>query len=37
MKNVQGIAGGAILGDGQIGLIIDPEGLFELSEGVRNG
>lgn len=37
LKNVQGIAGGAILGDGQIGLIIDPEGLFELSEGVRNG
>jgi len=37
LKNVQGISGGAILGDGQIGLIIDPEGLFELSEGVRNG
>jgi two-component system chemotaxis sensor kinase CheA len=32
MKNTKGISGGAILGDGQIGLIIDPEGLFELSE-----
>ncbi|MDI9571094.1 MAG: chemotaxis protein CheA [Pseudomonadota bacterium] len=32
IKNVRGIAGGAILGDGQIGLIIDPEGLFALSE-----
>jgi two-component system chemotaxis sensor kinase CheA len=37
LKNIQGISGGAILGDGQIGLIIDPEGLFELSEGNRNG
>ncbi|MFA5182565.1 MAG: chemotaxis protein CheA [Syntrophales bacterium] len=32
LKNTKGISGGAILGDGQIGLIIDPEGLFELSE-----
>lgn len=36
LKNIRGISGGAILGDGQIGLIIDPEGLFELSEGSRN-
>ena len=34
MKNIRGIAGGAILGDGQIGLIIDTEGLFTLSESV---
>jgi len=33
LKNIKGISGGAILGDGQIGLIIDPEGLFDLSEG----
>jgi two-component system chemotaxis sensor kinase CheA len=31
-KNVKGISGGAILGDGQVGLIIDPEGLFDFSE-----
>jgi two-component system, chemotaxis family, sensor kinase CheA len=34
LKNTKGISGGAILGDGQIGLIIDPEGLFELSESL---
>lgn len=33
LKNIKGIAGGAILGDGRIGLIIDTEGLIELSEG----
>ena len=32
LKNIQGIAGGAILGDGQIGLILDAEGLFAISE-----
>lgn len=32
LKDIDGISGGAIMGDGQIGLIIDPEGLFELSE-----
>ena len=31
-KNTEGIAGGAILGDGQIGLILDTEGLFTISE-----
>ncbi|NLN60783.1 MAG: chemotaxis protein CheA [Deltaproteobacteria bacterium] len=31
-KRVRGISGGAILGDGQVGLIIDPEGLFDISE-----
>lgn len=36
LKNVRGVAGGAILGDGRIGLIIDIEGLFELSEGRIN-
>ena len=33
LKNIKGLAGGAILGDGRIGLIIDTEGLFELAEG----
>jgi len=32
LKNSQGVSGGAILGDGNVGLILDPEGLFELSE-----
>jgi len=32
LKDIDGISGGAIMGDGQIGLIIDPEGLFALSE-----
>jgi len=27
--NVPGVAGGAILGDGQVGLILDPAGVFE--------
>lgn len=33
LKHVKGVSGGAIMGDGRIGLILDPEGLFELSEG----
>jgi len=33
LKNIKGLAGGAILGDGRIGLIIDIEGLFDLSDG----
>lgn len=33
LKNIKGLAGGAILGDGRIGLIIDIEGLFDLSNG----
>jgi len=32
MRNIPGVAGGAILGDGRVGLILDPEGLF----GSRN-
>jgi len=32
LKNINGLAGGAILGNGRIGLIIDTEGLFELAE-----
>jgi two-component system chemotaxis sensor kinase CheA len=32
LKNAKGVSGGAIMGDGNVGLILDPEGLFELSE-----
>jgi two-component system, chemotaxis family, sensor kinase CheA len=33
LKHIKGVSGGAILGDGRIGLILDPEGLFELNDG----
>lgn len=33
LKHIKGVSGGAIMGDGRIGLILDPEGLLELSEG----
>lgn len=32
LKNVKGLAGGAILADGRVGLILDAAGLFEISE-----
>jgi two-component system chemotaxis sensor kinase CheA len=32
LKNIRGVSGGAILGDGNVGLILDPESLFMLSE-----
>lgn len=32
LSAARGIAGGAILGDGRVGLIIDPEGVFELAK-----
>jgi two-component system chemotaxis sensor kinase CheA len=35
-QNVKGIAGGAILGDGRIGLILDASGLVSLM-GIRSG
>jgi two-component system chemotaxis sensor kinase CheA len=28
LKNIPGIAGGAILGDGRVGLILDMDGVF---------
>jgi two-component system chemotaxis sensor kinase CheA len=31
MKEVQGIAGGAIMGDGQVGLILDMAGIWQLA------
>ena len=32
MGRVKGIAGGAIMGDGRVGLILDVTGIFEMSE-----
>jgi two-component system, chemotaxis family, sensor kinase CheA len=32
LKDVRGIAGGAILGDGRVGLILDMSGIFEISQ-----
>lgn len=32
LKDIKGVSGGAILGDGNVGLILDPEGIFALSE-----
>ena len=29
MKHIQGVAGGAILGDGRVGLILDMQGVYE--------
>jgi two-component system chemotaxis sensor kinase CheA len=37
MRNIAGVAGGAILGDGRVGLILDPEGLFGSSNGRSHG
>jgi len=32
LGKIKEVAGGAIVGDGRIGLILDTEGIFELSE-----
>lgn len=32
LKTIKGVSGGAILGSGNVGLILDPDSLFELSE-----
>jgi two-component system chemotaxis sensor kinase CheA len=31
LKHIKGIAGGAIMGDGQVGLILDMAGIFEVA------
>jgi two-component system chemotaxis sensor kinase CheA len=36
MRNIAGVAGGAILGDGRVGLILDPEGLFGSTNGAAH-
>lgn len=33
LTDVQGVAGGAILGDGRVGIILDPVGLVQLAHG----
>ena len=33
MKNIPGIAGGAILGDGRVGLVLDLDGVYERTNG----
>ncbi len=35
LKNVQGIAGGAIMPDGRVGLIIDIDGLIQIADSVE--
>lgn len=37
MRNIAGVAGGAILGDGLVGLILDMEGLFGSASGAGCG
>lgn len=37
LKHTKGLAGGAILGDGRVGLILDMAGLFEISEKQQRG
>ena len=34
LKYVKGIAGGAIMGDGRVGLILDMSGIFEIANGI---
>jgi len=36
LKNIKGIAGGAIMGDGRVGLILDMAGIWDLVMGVEN-
>ena len=31
LKNVKGVAGGAIMGDGRVGLILDMAGIFDIA------
>ncbi len=33
LKNVKGVAGGAIMGDGRVGLILDVAGIFDIALG----
>ncbi|MBW2248324.1 MAG: chemotaxis protein CheA [Deltaproteobacteria bacterium] len=36
LKDIKGIAGGAIMGDGRVGLILDMAGIWDLTMGVEN-
>jgi two-component system chemotaxis sensor kinase CheA len=33
LKNVKGVAGGGIMGDGRVGLIFDMAGIFDIALG----
>ncbi|MDY6972035.1 MAG: chemotaxis protein CheA [Thermodesulfobacteriota bacterium] len=33
LKDIKGVAGGAILGDGRVGLILDMAGIFDIAKG----
>ncbi|MBF0530648.1 MAG: chemotaxis protein CheA, partial [Deltaproteobacteria bacterium] len=37
MKHIKALAGGSIMGDGRVGLILDVSGLFSISDGVMGG
>jgi two-component system chemotaxis sensor kinase CheA len=37
LRQIKGVAGGAILGDGRVGLILDVGGLFEMTEKAGRG
>ena len=37
LKSVRALAGGTILGDGRVGLILDVAGLFEEAAGLTGG
>ncbi|MEW6263763.1 MAG: chemotaxis protein CheA [Thermodesulfobacteriota bacterium] len=37
LKHIKALAGGSILGDGRVGLILDVAGLFVLSDGMSGG
>ena len=37
LKYVRSLAGGSILGDGRVGLILDVAGVFEVSDGMMGG
>jgi two-component system chemotaxis sensor kinase CheA len=37
LKFVRALAGGSILGDGRVGLILDVSGVFEVSDGLAGG
>ena len=37
LKHIRALAGGSILGDGTVGLILDIAGIFELSDGMMGG
>jgi two-component system chemotaxis sensor kinase CheA len=37
LRNIPGVAGGAILGDGRVGIILDAAGVWSLATGTQQG